>query len=291
MSFVGGLERAATVAGRSLSPRPCVAALCEGLTSFWRHRALVREIVRRDLAGQYANQALGSFWVFGHPLSLMLIYVFVFVIVLKVKVPDDPSMPRDYTSYILSGLTAWLAIAQSLGRGSQALLSQANLVKQVVFPIEVLPPAGVVVSLVPMAIIILALIVYLLATRQGVPPTIALAPLLFLGLFLFLSGLAFLLSVVTPFFRDLKDFVTVFATAGVYLVPAFYLPTWVPSLFKPAIALNPFSYPILVCQDIFYYGGIRHPRAWAIFGVMAVLSYILGYRAFRRIRPFVATVL
>jgi lipopolysaccharide transport system permease protein len=110
-------------------------------------------------------------------------------------------------------------------------------------------------------------------------------------LFLFLAGVAFLLSAVTPFFRDTKDFVTVFMNAGVYLIPAFYLPAWVPQMFRPVIGLNPFSYPIWVCQDIFYYGRFEHPRAWLVFFLMALISFIFGYRVFRRIRPFIASVL
>ena len=284
-------RRMLEIAGHLVSPRQSAMALHQGLTTFWRNRALAWEMVRRDIAGQYANQALGSFWVFAHPLSLLLIYVFVFVVVLKVKVPEDAAMPRDYTSYILAGLVPWLTIAQSLGRSSTALISQANLVKQVVFPVEVLPPASVIVSLTPMAICVPAIVAYQFFNDQGVPLTIVLTPLVIAGMFLFLTGIGYLLSAITPFFRDLKDIVTVFVTAGVYLIPAFYLPAWVPPLFKPVILLNPFSYPILVCQDILYYGRIQHPSAWVIFFVMAVVSFVAGYRVFRRISPFVATVL
>jgi len=284
-------RRLLEIAGQLASPRQSAMALHQGLMALWRNRTLAREMIRRDIAGQYANQALGSFWVFAHPLSLLLIYVFVFVVVLKVKVPKDATMPRDYTNYILAGLVPWLAIAQSLGRSSMALISQANLVKQVVFPIEVLPPASVIVSLIPMAISVPAIIAYQFFNGQGVPLTIVLTPLVIAGMFLFLTGIGYLLSAITPFFRDLKDIVTVLVTAGVYLIPAFYLPAWVPALFKPIILLNPFSYPILVCQDVFYYGRIQHPSAWVIFFAMATLSFIIGYRFFQRLRPLFGNTL
>jgi lipopolysaccharide transport system permease protein len=283
--------RAAEIVGQSLSPRRSTTALREGLASFWRHRALAAEMIRRELMGQYANQVLGSFWVVGHPLSLLLIYIFVFVVVLKVKIQHDATMVRDYTDYIRAGLVPWLAIAQSLARSSITLMSQSNLVKQVVFPIEVLPPAAVVVSMTPMAISVPAIVAYQLISGQGVPLTILLTPFVMIMLFLFLTGLAFFLAAVTPFFRDLKDFITVFVTGGVYVIPAFYLPTWIPRLFKPIILANPFSYPIFVCQDIFYYGRIEHPWAWITFLALSLMSYVLGYRVFRRLKPFVATAL
>jgi lipopolysaccharide transport system permease protein len=284
-------RRAVALLGQLFSPRRSASAGAEIVAALWRHRALARELIRRDLAGQYANQALGSFWVIGHPLSLLLIYIFVFVVVLKVKIPADPTMTRDYTSYILAGLVPWLAIAQSLGRTSMSLMSQANLVKQVVFPIEVLPPAGVVVALIPMVVGVAAIIAYELVVLGSVPITILLAPVFMAELFLFLTGLAFLLSAVTPFFRDTKDFVTVSMTVGVYLIPAFYLPAWVPHIFRPLLGLNPFSYPIWVSQDIFYFGRFAHPRAWLVLLLMTTMSFVFGYRVFRRIRPFVSSVL
>jgi lipopolysaccharide transport system permease protein len=284
-------RRVAEIVGQSVSPRQSTTVLREGLASLWRHKALAVEMIRRELIGQYANQALGSFWVIVHPVALLLIYIFVFVLVLKVKIHRDATMVRDYTDYILAGLVPWLAIAQTLGRSSSALISQSNLVKQVIFPIEVLPPASVVVSMTPMAISIPAIVVYQLISGQGVPMTILLTPFFMMTLLLFLTGVAFLLAAVTPFFRDLKDFITIFLTAGVYVIPAFYLPSWIPRAFQPIILANPFSYPIFVCQDIFYYGQIAHPWAWVVFVLLSIVSYVLGYRVFRRIRPFIATVL
>jgi lipopolysaccharide transport system permease protein len=283
--------RTATRLIHLFAPNRSALVLRHGLGTIWDHRGLCRELIRRDLAGQYAGQALGSFWIFGHPLFLLLIYIFVFVLVLKVKVPADASMPRDYTNYILAGIVPWLTISQALARAPMALLAQSNLVKQVIFPVEVLPPVSVIVSLVPMAVGVPSLAVYQILTDQGPPVTLLLAPIVLCGMFLFLTGLAYCLSAVTPFCRDLKDVVTVFITAGVYLIPAFYLPAWVPSLFEPIIILNPFSYPVLVCQDMLYYGRIEHPQAWLVFFATAVASFIFGYRLFYRLRPFIATVI
>jgi lipopolysaccharide transport system permease protein len=268
-----------------------VSAIHDGLRSLWRYRPLCRQLVYRELTAAYASQALGSFWVFGHPLALLGIYVFVFAVVLKIKVPEDATMPRDYSNYILAGLVPWLAISASLGRATTSLIGGANLVKQVVFPIEVLPFSGVITSLVPLVISIPAIILYQLISGQSVPLTLMLLPLFLGGLFLFLSGLALFLSSVTPFFRDIKDVVTVFLTAGVYLIPAFYLPQWVPPFFVPFIVMNPFSYPVWVSQDIFYFGYIAHPVSWVIFFVLSLLFFSLGVRTFGHLKPYVANVL
>ncbi|MGO4573052.1 ABC transporter permease [Microvirga sp. 2TAF3] len=276
---------------RGFSPTQMLAASKDALRNLWTYRALCRELVRRDLIGQYAGQLLGSFWVVGHPLFLLLVYIFVFVVVMKVKLAMSVQMPRDYTNYILAGLVPWLSIQQLLTRSTTVLIAQANLVKQVVFPMELLPFGAVFVTMVPLFVGMVALIIYQFLGGLGVPITVLLAPLFVGGLFLFLSGLSFILSSITPFFRDLKDFIVAFTVAGVFLVPAVYLPDWVPETFAPIIYINPFSYPIWVFQDIFYYGRFEHPWAWVLFFSFAVIVFAVGCRMFRKIRPYIANVL
>jgi lipopolysaccharide transport system permease protein len=274
-----------------VSPARFAIAIRDSIALMWRDRSLCGELVKRELTVQYAGQVLGTFWVIGHPAALLLIYIFVFVFVLKVRISQGIDLPRDYTNYILAGLVPWLAIAQLLGRSCTALIGQANLVKQVIFPIEVIPVGGAIVSLVPLAVGSVAIVLYQLASAQPPSWILVLAPAFLLQLFAFLCGIAFFLSAITPFFRDVKDFVTVFVTAGVYLIPAFYLPSWVPALFVPVLYVNPFSYPIWVFQDIFYFGRIEHRFAWAIFFVLSLVSLSFGFRLFKRLKPYVANAL
>jgi lipopolysaccharide transport system permease protein len=274
-----------------LSLRRFTFAIRDSVTLAWRHRSLCGELVKRELTGQYAGQLLGSFWIIGHPVALLLTYIFVFVFVLKVRITQGIDLPRDYTNYILAGLVPWLAIAQLLGRSCTALIGQANIVKQVVFPIEVIPIGGAIVSLVPLVVGSVAIVLYQLLSGQRASWLLVLAPVFLLEFFAFLCGVALFLSAITPFFRDMKDFVMVFVTAGVYLIPAFYLPSWVPALFVPALFVNPFSYPIWVFQDIFYFGRIEHPYAWAIFLILSLASLSFGFRLFQRLKPYVANAL
>ncbi len=294
MSDAAGFEftaRFGSLLRHLLSPRRFVTAISESTALAWKHRALCGELVKRELTGQYAGQLLGVFWVVGHPVLLLVTYIFIFVVVMKVRIPQGVDLPRDYTSYILAGLVPWLAIAQVLGRSCFALISQANLVKQVIFPIEMLPVGGAVVSLVPFVIGSIVIALYQLLAGQGASALILLTPALLVEFFAFLCGIAFFLSAITPFFRDTKDFVTVFVTIGVFLIPAFYLPSWVPGLFAPILLINPFSYPVWVFQDVFYFGKIDHPYAWVIFLVLSLASLSFGFRLFQRLKPYIANAL
>ena len=64
-----------------------------------------------------------------------------------------------------------------------------------------------------------------------------------------------------------------------------------PVLFQVAIYLNPFSYMIWVYQDVLWYGAPVHPWAWAVFVVMALGTFSLGYRFFAYLKHGFAEIL
>ena len=100
-----------------------------------------------------------------------------------------------------------------------------------------------------------------------------------------MMGISYMLSAVGAYFKDIKDFVQLFGVAGMYAMPIFYLPGWVPELFKPVLYANPFSYLVWCYQDVFYFGEIVHPLAWGVNAVLSLIIFTLGYRFFRKVKP------
>lgn len=249
-----------------------------------RHRELTWAMTKRDVSDRYAGQLLGSVWAIGHPLVLMAVYVFVFSYVLRVKIGGTLELPLDYTVYILSGLIPWLAFLESMTKATAVITSNASLVKQVVFPIEVLPVKSVIASLIPPAIATLVLGGYVLVTHGSLPWTYALLPGLFALQVIAMIGVAYLLSSVAVYVRDLKDVVQVFGLVGLYIIPVFYLPSWAPKVFAPFLYANPFSYMIWCYQDALYFGRFEHPLAWLVFPATAAIGFFGGYAVFRRLR-------
>lgn len=274
-----------------LSPRENLAAAATAIGIFRRHRDLVVELTRRDLGSQFQGQALGSLWIIGHPMIQLLVYVFVFVVVFKVSISVSTGVPRDYTAYILAGLVPWLAIQQSLLRSSNALLAQASLVRQTIFPIEILPLGSVLVSMVAELVGFVIIIGYNLARFGALPWTFALLPVALVLQIVMMTGIGFVLAAATPFLRDLKEIMTVHAVVGVYLIPTFYLPNWLTGPAKLVISLNPFSHVLWVFQDVLYFGAISHPGSWVLLAIMSALSFIFGFRIFSALRPYVSSVL
>jgi lipopolysaccharide transport system permease protein len=274
-----------------LNPRIHLIAIRELLTLMTRHRQLSLEMARREISDRYSGQIFGAFWAIGHPLFMMLIFVFIFAYVFKIKMGGTYELPRDFTTYLLSGLIPWMCFQESMAKGVTVIQAHANLVKQVVFPVEILPVKGVLASMVTMIIMLGILVVYVLAVDHSIPFTYVLLPLLLLLQFLGTVGVCFILASVGAYFRDLKDLVQVFSFAGLYMIPIFYLPVQVPHVLRPLLYANPFSYMVWCYQDAVYFGRFEHWWAWPVFAASSLGAFYVGYRTFRKLKIMFGNVL
>jgi len=256
-----------------------------------RHRELTWEMTRREVTDRYTRQLFGPAWAVLHPILLIGIYLFLFGLVFQVRLGGTRETPLDYTSYLLAGLIPWLAVQEVLVKSGTALSSNANLVKQVVFPIELLPVKTVLASMLTFGISLAILVLYVLAKYHALHWTYALLPLLIAGQVVWTLGLAYLLSAVGAFVRDTKDVVQVLSIVIAYLMPIFYLPSFVPPQFRPILYVNPFSYLIWCYQDALYFGRFEHPWAWVATPLLALGTFALGYRFFGKMKLMFGSVL
>lgn len=249
------------------------------------YRDLTYEMTKRDITDRYTGQFLGTLWAFGHPLLLLCIYVFVFGYIFQIRVDPSYAVERNYIVYLMAGLVPWLAFSETLARSPTVVSNHANLVKQVVFPIEVLPVKTALASLVTQLVATAALLAYMLVAGNPIPATFALVPVLWVFQLLSMIGLCYILSALGTFFRDLKDILSFLMTANFFLMPMIYLPNAVPPAFDTVFRFNPFSYMIWCYQDAVFYGRFAHPEAWIAFGGGGLALYVFGYRLFRKLSP------
>ncbi len=273
----------------SLRPSSHLLAFGQLVALLTRYRQLTWEMTKREVSERYAGQVLGTLWAVGHPVLLMALYVFIFAYVFPTRLGLGDDLPRSYVLYILAGLIPWITFADSLNKSAVAITGNASLVKQVAFPLEVLPVKVVLAAFVTQLVATPLLLLYALVIDPNGLPLSALAlPLLFFFQLLAMIGIAYLLASLTVFVRDLRELVQVFTTAGLFLAPILFLPVWLESAWKPllwVLYLNPFSHLVWCYQDILYFGRIAHPVSWAFFIPFSVFVFYGGYRVFRKLKP------
>ena len=276
---------------RLVDPASNARGLSAALASIRRHAPLALSMARRELRSRHAGNILGSMWIIGHPLFQMCLFVFIFAVVFQQKIGGNRELPRDYTTYILTGLVPWLAMVPVFTGACSAIIANSNLIKQFSFEAEVLPIKDVALSMVFWVVGVVLIVVYQLFIYVSLPWTLILLPLVLAMHLATMLGVALLLAAITVFVRDVKDIMVLVVSAGVYVLPIVYLPTWVPPIFRPFLYANPFSYLIWVYQDVFYFGRIEHPASWAISAILSLLSLSIGYRVFHRLQPIFGNAL
>jgi lipopolysaccharide transport system permease protein len=260
------------------------------------HRHLTWEMTRRELSERYAGQVLGAFWAIGHPILMMVVYVFLFAVVFGQKLDLTAlKLPAnfDFTVYILAGIAPWLVFAEAMAKGTSAVVGNSSLVKQIVFPIEILPMKIVLASAFTHVIFTLILLGYIIL-RLGlgyVTWMMALIPVLMVIQVIAMAGICYAFAAIGCYLRDLKEFVTVFLLINLYLMPVVYLPDWVPGSLRPILYVNPFSYMTWCYQDAFVFGRFEHPIAWVVFPLLSIGCFTFGYRTFRKLKPQFGNVL
>lgn len=301
MSEIGETRGAESFASRSATARhPLLSifdlaahakAFIEAVMFLRTQRTLIIAMAHRELSSRYAGQVIGILWAIGHPLFQMGVFVIIFGFVFQQKLGGTYEYPRDYTVYILSGLSSWLSLAPIVAASTMVLRSSANLIKQFTFDSRVLPAKEVVIGSVVWIVSIMIVAIYAAIKDGTVPITYLLIPVLAVLQGMLALGLAWAISCLSAFLRDLKDVVTLVNSVMIYALPVVFLLEWLPKYLKPFIYLNPLSYNIWTYQDVFYFGRIEHPWAWVASVLTSSLVFTSGYRLFRRLSPSFGAVL
>ena len=205
-------------------------------------RELLANLTMREVRGKYKRTALGQLWSLINPLAMMLVYTVVFGQVLRIKVaPGDPSGLKVFALWLLCALLPWNFLNNAVSGGMGALVGNANLIKKVYFPREILVTATVFSWDITLFSEMAALTVVLLAFGGMPLPWLPLVVVFIALLTLFSLGLGLALSVANVYFRDTQHFVNIFMQIWFYATPVVYPISYVQA---KAVSLKAHGYHI-----------------------------------------------
>ena len=256
-----------------------------------RERApLILAMTTRDMKDRYAGQALGVAWSVLSPLLVMAVYLMAFGLIFKGRlgIGDDGSA---YVAYLLAGLVPWLTLQESLLRSTTAITGQANLVKQIVFPSEILPLRVALATLPTLAIgLIVTIPLAVWSGHWSVFGLFVLLPLCLILFLLLIVGLAFWLAATGVILRDVKDIVGFVMGVGLFVHPILYPPGAAPAWLEALFFASPFSYMLWCFRDALV-AASQPTWVWIVYAVLSMLLFSTGWRAFRMLKPAFGNVL
>src|SRR5207248_5361307 len=117
------------------------------------YRDLLRTLVRREIRVRYKGSALGLAWSLVYPLAMMGVYTLVFSVLWR-SAGDIPHYPL----FVLAGLGVWGFFQSAVQLGTGSLIANAELIKKVWFPRELVVTAVVLAQTISITVILAILV-------------------------------------------------------------------------------------------------------------------------------------
>ncbi len=250
---------------------------------------LILSLAKRELAARYKGSVLGILWAVLTPIVMIAIFTIIFAGIFKAKFSASDSQ-WDYALYLFCGLLPWNAFQESLNMAATAVVSRANLVKRVVFPLETLPVSQTLAAIANQMFGTVALLLGIALFRRQLHLTTLYLPVLLIPQLLVTLGGAWLLASIGVFVRDIVQGITLVLMAWMYLTPIIYPESIVPDAYRRFIEINPFTPLIRSYRRILLDGAAPDWAGLAYFSAFALIVFIFGYWWFARTRRNFADV-
>ena len=249
--------------------------------SIFAHRHTLWSLALHDFRSQYLDSFLGFFWAIIKPLVMIGIYVVVFS---SVAQPGEGTLSANqYGFYIFAGMLPWLAIQESLLRGSTVMQDFAHLIRHHPIPLYLLP-CQLVLSATVTGILATLAFVLLKTIVGGTPSAFGLLILVILPVqTVFCFGLSLLVSLLTVFLRDTQHFLTAMLTVWFFASPIVF-----PAEALPGFLQGFWSNPLVGLTEIYRHlllaGTLPPPGAVIAFSCYAAMSLGLSLLLYARTR-------
>ena len=255
-----------------------------------RYSSLSSMMVKRDIVARYKGSWLGLFWSVITPLLLMVVYGFVFGGIVQARWPVQGDTEVSFMVLLFCGLIVHMMFADVLGRSASVMRDNANYVKKVVFPLSIF---GGVVSMAALFHFVVSFVVLLLVSGfMGGHLTwhIVFLPVLLLQYLLFCTGVAWFVSVLGVFFKDLTHIVGFVSTVFLFTCPIFFPINYVPEQYQIVLAVNPLTYYVEAVRGIVVFHSLPSVAAFSTSLVVSSVVFVIGFWFFRKTKGSFADV-
>ncbi|MCZ2439520.1 MAG: ABC transporter permease [Burkholderiales bacterium] len=242
-------------------------------------------LARRDLLARYRGSVAGLAWALMGPLAMVAIYAFVFQGVFKARWAGDAAGGGiGYAMRLFAGLIVFTSVAEAATRATRLIQDHANLVKRVVFPLEMLVVALVMQVGVHVLLQTVVLGAALLVTGQGPRASWLALPLALAWVLALQYVLVLALAALGAYVRDLQHLVPLLVSGLLFLSPVFYSSAAAPEALRWVLQWNPLTAPIELSRAAWFGDAVDVAAIWPQALALPVLG-AAGAWLFTRLRP------
>lgn len=261
------------------------------LSAITNNSTLLAELTRRDIMGRYKGASFGMLWTILTPFMMLLIYTMAFGYIMKGRWPGAGNSTLDFALILFVGLTLHGFFGECVTRGAMLITGNANFVKRVVFPLDLLGWSLALSALFHMAISMMVLLLMKLYAHGSIPWVAFLLPVVVFPFALFVLGMIWFTAAIGAYFKDVGQIVGVLSTAMLFLSSAIIPIESVPESYRAIFALNPLTPPIELARQVLIWGTSPDWGLFAKYSAFSLTVFFTGHAFFQRLRGGFADVL
>jgi len=246
----------------------------------WKYRNLLYRTTSSDIRGRYAGTMIGIAWLAIYPLLFLSLYAVVYVAIFKVRFGEMRSF--DYVLLIFAGLIPFLNFIEILGMGVNSVTSNSQLIKNTLFPIELIPVKSVFSCLPGLVISLAILETALIFCGKASFFNFAVFAVIFLQ-YVFSIGLCWILSALNVFIKDIGQIIPVISLFLMLVSPIAYTIDMVPPNAMVFMYFNPLFYLIMLYRSVLLGGVFPWQQFW-IFSLISIVFFYFGFFIFTRLK-------
>jgi lipopolysaccharide transport system permease protein len=247
----------------------------------------------RNIEVRHKGSYLGFIWSVLSPLLLLAVYVFVFGYILGGGAfggsPNETHL--DYALGLFTGLSIIQLLAETIGNSPMIFVSQPNFVKKVVFPLEILPAAAVGASVFHFLISMSLAATGVAIMGPGLSWSALWLPVIVFPIVLIALGLAWLISSLGVFFRDVGQVTPVLVQVLMYSSAIFFSPHIIKGTAWAILRFNPLLHAADLARNALLWHHPLNFHELAFLYASGIAICWLGHIAFRKMKPAFADVL
>ena len=252
------------------------------------HRRILLSTTISEIQKKYAGSLLGILWAFLYPVLFLVVYATVYAVVFKVSYNELST--GEYIAIIFCGLIPFLGFSESIQAGVGSVTANAGLIKNTMFPIELVPVRTVFTAQMTHMSGTVILIIMIIFIGRTSPTVLMCIPIWVLQV-MFEIGLVWILSSINVLVRDLQNIVSVVMIMLMMLSPIAYPMDSIPEMYGRFLKANPLFYFIVANQNVLMYGTNPPKEIWLPMILLGIGFFIVGYQFFIRMkRVFVDNV-
>jgi len=256
----------------------------------WRNRTLIVSLVRREIEGRYRGAYGGILWYILNNLLLLSIYSFVFGTIFKARW-NIPGAEGNFSVPLFLGMIIFNIFGECISRAPVTITGNANYVKRVVFPLEVLPVVTIGAALFNFVVGLLVLGCLAAILGAQIHWQVIWLPLLLLPIVALILGASWLLASIGVYVRDVVHIVSFVVISTMFLSPIFFPGSAFPEKFRSWMYINPMTFPIEAGRAAALQGLMPNLSVLATMMAVGLIVAHLGYGWFQATRKGFADVL